>query len=84
MDDICEFYNEIIDVSLYVGKCLPTTSASKHKTVPNWNYLIENLKPHALEQKWYKHTNHMTMTTSGQIVSWPDFLKTNGNMNIKL
>ncbi len=31
-----------------------------------------------------KHANHMTMTTSGQIMSWPDYLKTKGNVNIKL
>ncbi len=26
----------------------------------------------------------MTMPTSGQIMSWPDYLKTQGNVNIKL
>ncbi len=26
----------------------------------------------------------MTMTTSGQIMSWTDYLKTKGNVNIKL
>ncbi len=31
-----------------------------------------------------KHENHMTMTTSGQIMPWPDYLKTKGNVNIKL
>ncbi len=31
-----------------------------------------------------KHANHMTMTTSGQIMSWTDYLKTKGNVNIKL
>ncbi len=31
-----------------------------------------------------KHTNHMTMTTSGQIMSWTYYLKTKGNVNIKL
>ncbi len=31
-----------------------------------------------------KHANYMTMTTSGLIMSWPDYLKTNGNVNIKL
>ncbi len=31
-----------------------------------------------------KHANYMTMTTSGQIMSWPDYLKTKGNVNIKL
>ncbi len=31
-----------------------------------------------------KHANHMTITTSGQIMSWPDYLKTKGNVNIKL
>ncbi len=31
-----------------------------------------------------KHSNHMTMTTSGQIMPWPDCLKTKGNVNIKL
>ncbi len=31
-----------------------------------------------------KHANHMTMITSGQIMSWSDYLKTKGNMNIKL
>ncbi len=31
-----------------------------------------------------KHTNHMTMTTSGQIMLWSDCLKTKGNVNIKL
>ncbi len=32
----------------------------------------------------YKHANHMIMTTSGQIMSWSDYLKTKGNVNIKL
>ncbi len=31
-----------------------------------------------------KHANHMTMTTSGQIVLWSDYLKTQENVNIKL
>ncbi len=31
-----------------------------------------------------KYANHMTMTTSGQFVSWPHYLKTKGNVNIKL
>ncbi len=31
-----------------------------------------------------KHANHMTMTTSGQIMPWSDCLKTKGNVNIKL
>ncbi len=31
-----------------------------------------------------KHANYMTMTTNGHIMSWPDYLKTKGNMNIKL
>ncbi len=31
-----------------------------------------------------KHANHMTMTTSWQIMSWADYLKTKGNVNIKL
>ncbi len=31
-----------------------------------------------------KHANHMTMTTSGQIMSWINYLKTKGNVNIKL
>ncbi len=30
------------------------------------------------------HANHMTMTTSRQMWSWLDYLKTKGNMNIKL
>ncbi len=30
-----------------------------------------------------KHANHMTMTTSGQIMPWSDCLNTKGNMNIK-
>ncbi len=30
------------------------------------------------------HADHMTMTTNGQIMSWPDYFKTNGNVNIKL
>ncbi len=30
------------------------------------------------------HANHMTMTISGQIMPWPDYLKTNGNVNITL
>ncbi len=30
-----------------------------------------------------KHANHMTLTTSGQIMSWPDYLKTKVNVNIK-
>ncbi len=30
------------------------------------------------------HANHMTVATSGQIYSWPDYLKTKGNVNIKL
>ncbi len=30
------------------------------------------------------HGNHMTMTISGQIKSWPDYLMTKGNVNIKL
>ncbi len=32
----------------------------------------------------YKHSNHMTITTSGYIMSWTDYLKTKGNVNIKL
>ncbi len=35
-------------------------------------------------QTIFKHANHMTMITSGQIMSWPDYLKTKGNVNIKL
>ncbi len=31
-----------------------------------------------------KHANHMTMTTSGQIMPWSDWLKTKGNVKIKL
>ncbi len=38
----------------------------------------------ALTYTHYKHANHMTMTTSGQIMSWTDYLKTKGNVNIKL
>ncbi len=30
------------------------------------------------------HANHMTMTTTGQIWSWPDYRKTIENMNITL
>ncbi len=30
------------------------------------------------------HANHMNMWTGGQIKSWPDYLKTKGNLNIKL
>ncbi len=30
------------------------------------------------------HANHMTMTTSGQILSWLDYRKTKENVNIKL
>ncbi len=30
------------------------------------------------------HANHMTMTTSEQILSWPDYHKTKENVNIKL
>ncbi len=30
------------------------------------------------------HANHMSMTTSGQIWSWPDYHKTKENVNIKL
>ncbi len=29
------------------------------------------------------HANHMTITTSGQIYSWPDYRKTKENVNIK-
>ncbi len=35
------------------------------------------------DQSHFKLSNHMTMTSSGQIMSWPDYLKTKGNMNIK-
>ncbi len=31
-----------------------------------------------------KHANHMTMTTSGQIMSWSDCYQTNGNVKINL
>ncbi len=31
-----------------------------------------------------QHPNHMTMTTSGQIMPWSDCLKTKGNVNTKL
>ncbi len=31
-----------------------------------------------------KHVNHMTMTTSGHIMTWSDCLKTKGNVKIKL
>ncbi len=38
---------------------------------------------HALQNN--KHANHMTMTTSGQIMPWSDdCLKTKRNVNIKL
>ncbi len=30
------------------------------------------------------HANHMIMTTSGQILSWPDYRKTKENVNIML
>ncbi len=30
------------------------------------------------------YANHMTMTTSGQILSWPDYCKTKENVNIML
>ncbi len=30
------------------------------------------------------HANHMTMTISGQIWSWPDYCKTKENVNITL
>ncbi len=30
------------------------------------------------------HANHMTMTTSGQIWSWPGYCKTKENVNITL
>ncbi len=30
------------------------------------------------------HAHHMTMTTSGQISSWPDYNKTKENVNITL
>ncbi len=30
------------------------------------------------------HANHMTTTTSGQILSWPDYCKTKENVNITL
>ncbi len=30
------------------------------------------------------HANHMTMTTSGQILLWPDYHKKKENVNIKL
>ncbi len=33
---------------------------------------------------YVKHANHMTMTTSGPIMSWSNYLNTKGNMNIKL
>ncbi len=32
----------------------------------------------------YKHANHMTMTTSGQIMPWSYCLKSKGNVKIKL
>ncbi len=30
------------------------------------------------------HVNHMTITTRGQILSWPDYHKTKENVNIRL
>ncbi len=30
------------------------------------------------------HENHMTMTTSGQLWSWPHYRKTTENVNVKL
>ncbi len=30
------------------------------------------------------HANHMIMTTSGQLYSWPDYCKTNENVNMTL
>ncbi len=38
-----------------------------------------------IESIWYilKHANHMTMTTSGQIMPCSDYLKTKGNVIIK-
>ncbi len=35
-------------------------------------------------QQVVEYVNHMTMTTSGQIMPWSDCLKTKGNMKIKL
>ncbi len=32
----------------------------------------------------YNHANHITMTTSGQIMPWSDCLKTKGKVKIKL
>ncbi len=45
----------------------------------NWNY-----KKMPNKRTVVKHANHMTMTTSGQIMSWPVYLKTKRNVNIKL
>ncbi len=33
-DNICDFYNEIIDACLYARECFSTTSAPNHKNVP--------------------------------------------------
>ncbi len=47
-----------------------------------WFWLIQlTRRPY---YDFIKHANHMTMTTSGQIMSWPVYLKTQGNVNIKL
>ncbi len=45
--------------------------------------LTRNVTP-MLDLPSYKHANHMTMTTSGQIMLWSDYLKTKENVNIKL
>ncbi len=41
-------------------------------------------KPIHIRELYNKHANHMTMTTSGQIMPWSDCLNTKGNVKIKL
>ncbi len=47
------------------------------------HHVTNNMQP-TPSSNCSKHANHMTLITSGQIMSWPDNLKTKGNVNIKL
>ncbi len=48
-----------------------------------WTDLVIN-RVSWLNPLYYKHANHMTMTTSGQIMPWSDCLKTKGKREHKV
>ncbi len=55
----------------------------KQGTFPFLSFNFMSSLPHFPQHKHHsfiiKYTNHMTMTTSGHIMSWSNYLKTKGN-----